>query len=104
MRSTTSKRKPLPPSPPTLAPPSRGLTIARHGVTELGTPVAGSRSAPWNRTTTGWVGSLAWIGLTEEEARERHGEAVKVYRERFNPMYHAFTQHKRASAVKLVTV
>lgn len=47
---------------------------------------------------------LGTVGLTEEEARERHGEAVKVYRERFNPMYHAFTQHKRASAVKLVTV
>ncbi len=47
---------------------------------------------------------LGTVGMTEEEARARHGEAVKVYLARFNPMYHAFTSHKRACAVKLVTV
>jgi len=47
---------------------------------------------------------LGTVGLTEEQARERFGDAVKVYVARFNPMYHAFTSHKRACAVKLVTV
>jgi len=48
---------------------------------------------------------LGTVGLTEEAARERFGDGdVKVYVARFNPMYHAFTSHKRACAVKLVTV
>jgi glutathione reductase (NADPH) len=47
---------------------------------------------------------LGTVGLSEEEARGRHGDDVKVYVARFNPMYHAFTKHKRACAVKLVTV
>jgi glutathione reductase (NADPH) len=47
---------------------------------------------------------IGTVGLTEVEARERHGDAVKVYRTRFNPMYHALTRHKRPSAMKLVTV
>jgi glutathione reductase (NADPH) len=47
---------------------------------------------------------LGTVGLSEEQARAQHGDAVKVYRARFNPMYHAFTQEKRACAVKLVTV
>jgi len=47
---------------------------------------------------------LGTVGLTEEEARERHGDDVRVYQAKFNPMFHAFTRHKRASAVKLVTV
>ena len=45
---------------------------------------------------------LGTVGLTEEEARERHGDEVRVYKARFNGMYHAFTSHKRATAVKLV--
>ena len=48
--------------------------------------------------------ALGTIGLTEEQAREQHGDEVKVYQARFNPMYHAFTEHKRACAIKLVTV
>jgi glutathione reductase (NADPH) len=48
--------------------------------------------------------ALGTIGLTEEQAREAHGDEVKVYTARFNPMYHAFTEHKRACAVKLVTL
>jgi glutathione reductase (NADPH) len=48
--------------------------------------------------------ALGTIGLTEEQARAEHGEDIKVYQARFNPMYHAFTEHKRACAVKLVTV
>ena len=48
--------------------------------------------------------ALGTVGLTEEQARAQHGDDVKVYQARFNPMYHAFTEHKRACAVKLVTL
>ena len=48
--------------------------------------------------------ALGTVGLSEEDARAQFGEDVKVYKARFNPMYHAFTQHKRACAVKLITV
>jgi len=47
---------------------------------------------------------IGTVGLTEAEARARHGDAVRVYRTEFNPMYHAFTAHKRRCAMKLVTV
>jgi glutathione reductase (NADPH) len=47
---------------------------------------------------------IGTVGLTEPEARERHGDAVKTYEARFTPMYHAFTAHPRRTAMKLVTV
>ncbi|MGV6859072.1 MAG: glutathione-disulfide reductase [bacterium] len=47
---------------------------------------------------------IGTVGLTEDEARELHGEAVKVYQTRFTPMSHAFTEHKVKTAMKLVTV
>jgi glutathione reductase (NADPH) len=48
---------------------------------------------------------IATVGLSEEAAREAHGDAaVKVYQTRFTPMYHAFTQRKPKTAMKLVTV
>lgn len=47
---------------------------------------------------------IATVGLTESEAREIHGSAVKIYQSRFTPMYHAFTKHQRKMAMKLVTV
>lgn len=46
---------------------------------------------------------IGTIGLTEAEARSRYGSAIKVYQTRFTPMLHAFTQHKRRVAMKLVT-
>ncbi len=48
--------------------------------------------------------TIGTVGITEAEARERHGDEVKVYRTQFNPMYHAFTRHKSKAAMKLVTV
>ena len=48
--------------------------------------------------------TIGTVGLTEAEAREHHGEEVKVYRTQFNPMYHAFTRHKSKAAMKLITV
>ena len=48
---------------------------------------------------------IGTVGLTEPEARERHGDgAVKTFETTFTPMYHAFTSHPRRTAMKLVTV
>lgn len=47
---------------------------------------------------------IGTIGLTEEQARELHGDAVKVYRTRFTAMYYAFSEHKQQTAMKLVCV
>ncbi len=44
------------------------------------------------------------VGLTEPQAREKHGAAVKVYQTTFTPMYHALTEHKIKTAMKLVCV
>ena len=44
------------------------------------------------------------VGLTEAQARERHGDAVKVYRTEFTPLVHAFTRRKAKAAMKLITV
>ena len=43
------------------------------------------------------------VGLTEREARDAHGEALRVYRTRFTPMYHAFTPQRRPCEMKLLT-
>lgn len=47
---------------------------------------------------------IGTIGLSEQEARKSHGEAVKVYSTSFTPMSHAFTEHKAPTAMKLVCV
>jgi glutathione reductase (NADPH) len=47
---------------------------------------------------------IGTVGLTEAEARQRHGDAVKIYQTRLTPMYHAFTPHQPATAMKLVCV
>ncbi len=47
---------------------------------------------------------IGTVGVTEAQARAEHGDAVRVYRTRFNSMYHAFSDHPRATAMKLVTV
>lgn len=47
---------------------------------------------------------IGTVGLTESEAREQHGAAVKVYQSRFTPMYHALTRRQGKMAMKLVCV
>ncbi len=47
---------------------------------------------------------VASIGLTEDEAREQHGSAVKIYQTRFVPLQQALSSQKRHSAMKLVTI
>jgi glutathione reductase (NADPH) len=47
---------------------------------------------------------IGTVGLTEEEARQQHGDAVKVYQTRFTAMANAFTERQPATAMKLVVV
>ena len=47
---------------------------------------------------------IATIGMTEGEAREQHGDAVKVYQTRFTAMYHALCPNQQRTAMKLVCV
>ncbi|MDH3325249.1 MAG: glutathione-disulfide reductase [Gammaproteobacteria bacterium] len=47
---------------------------------------------------------IATIGLTEGEARKKHGDAVKIYQTRFTPMFYSLTEHDQKTAMKLVTV
>ncbi len=45
------------------------------------------------------------IGLTEKEAINQHGaKQIKTYQARFTGMYHALTQHKVKTAMKLICV
>jgi glutathione reductase (NADPH) len=47
---------------------------------------------------------IGTIGLSEEAARERYGDTVKVYSTEFTPMYYSFVKHKAKTAMKLVVV
>lgn len=44
---------------------------------------------------------IGTIGLTEDQAREQYGE-VKTYTTRFTALYHALTEHKPKTAMKLI--
>ncbi len=48
--------------------------------------------------------TIGTVGLTEDEARAQHGDAVKIYATRFNPMMYAFSDDKVATAMKLIVV
>jgi glutathione reductase (NADPH) len=47
---------------------------------------------------------IGTVGMSEAEARARHGEAVKVYVADFTPMYHSLTTRKTHTDMKLVCV
>jgi glutathione reductase (NADPH) len=47
---------------------------------------------------------LGMVGLTEQQARDRHGAAVRVYRSRFTPMQWALAGRQQQSVMKLVCV
>ncbi|HWZ88983.1 MAG TPA: glutathione-disulfide reductase, partial [Polyangiaceae bacterium] len=44
------------------------------------------------------------VGLSEIDARKLHGDDVKVYTARFVNMFHAVSEHKPVTQMKLVTV
>jgi glutathione reductase (NADPH) len=47
---------------------------------------------------------IGTVGLSEQQARARHGDAVKIFQTSFVPMYHVFTARKPRVAMKLVTL
>lgn len=47
---------------------------------------------------------IGTVGLSETQARELHGDAVKIYQTRFTSMQYAFSKRKVETAMKLVTV
>lgn len=47
---------------------------------------------------------IGTIGLTEAQASEQYGDAVRIYQTRFRPMYHAFTARPTHTLMKLVCV
>ncbi|HEY5375685.1 MAG TPA: glutathione-disulfide reductase, partial [Polyangiaceae bacterium] len=47
---------------------------------------------------------IGTVGLSEADARTKHGEDVKVYTTRFTNMFYAVTEHKELTHMKLVTV
>jgi glutathione reductase (NADPH) len=46
---------------------------------------------------------IGTVGLTEDQAREKYGDDIKVYETRFTPMVYAFSESKVQTAMKLVT-
>jgi len=44
------------------------------------------------------------VGLTESQAKQQFKDGVKSYKATFTPMYHALTEHKTKTAMKLVVV
>ncbi|MBE9168201.1 glutathione-disulfide reductase [Pleurocapsales cyanobacterium LEGE 06147] len=44
----------------------------------------------------------ATVGLTEAEAREKYGDAVKIYRSKFRPMYYTLPDMQEKTLMKLV--
>ena len=44
------------------------------------------------------------VGLSEAEARARHGAAVKIYKSEFVGMYHAVMERKPRTEMKLVCI
>jgi len=46
---------------------------------------------------------IGTVGMTEEQAREKFGDDIKIYETRFNPIAYAFSESKVQTAMKLVT-
>ena len=44
----------------------------------------------------------ATVGLTEAEAKEKYGDAVKVYRSKFRPMYYTLPNKQEKTLMKLI--
>jgi len=44
------------------------------------------------------------VGITEAEAREQYGDAVKVYTSRFTPMFYGLSEDKGFATMKLICV
>jgi glutathione reductase (NADPH) len=47
---------------------------------------------------------IGTVGLTEAQAREQYGDAVKVYTSSFVPLYYGVCEHKGRAHMKLIVV
>lgn len=47
---------------------------------------------------------IGTVGLTEDEARQQYGDAVRIYQTQFRPMYHAFTTRQPQTVMKLICI
>ena len=47
---------------------------------------------------------IGTVGITEDEARRRHGDEVKVYTSAFTAMYYGLGEKKQRSVMKLITM
>ena len=45
---------------------------------------------------------IGTVGLSEQEARDQYGDAVKIYSAEFTPMYAVFAAHQQKTALKLI--
>jgi len=45
---------------------------------------------------------IGTVGLTEDEARAKYGQEIRIYHSRFSPMAYAFSEHKVQTAMKLI--
>lgn len=45
---------------------------------------------------------MATVGMSEAQARDEYGDAVKCYEADFTAMYNSFTEHKTKTAMKLI--
>ncbi|MEO8460246.1 MAG: FAD-dependent oxidoreductase, partial [Dokdonella sp.] len=48
--------------------------------------------------------ALATVGMSENDARATHGDAVKVYRASFRPMLNALAGHDERTLMKLICI
>ena len=47
---------------------------------------------------------MGTVGMTEQEAMEKHGATAKIYQSRFSPMAYSLSKHKVDMALKLVCI
>ncbi|GMR00921.1 MAG: glutathione-disulfide reductase [Gammaproteobacteria bacterium] len=47
---------------------------------------------------------IGTVGLTEGEARKKHGDTVKIYQTRFTAMYNSMTKYEVKTSMKLVCI
>lgn len=47
---------------------------------------------------------IATVGMTEQEARKKHGGTVKIYQSRFSPMAYGLSKQKVDTALKLICI
>ncbi len=47
--------------------------------------------------------TIGTVGMTEDDARKKYGDDIKVYISKFTPMFYALSKDKKSSSMKLIT-